>query len=293
MRGKVFIVFMLVSLLLMACGQNGKTPVDNAEAQRIQETAVRKRQLKQKEGKKEKQRKLEEIEVIKDVIPSAVIGVLSKHNDPEWNDDIEYFSTYFVGISVVFKKVPYKVVDGNEFLYGVIGDNRGADAAARKAARREVYLAFGYFYNLIRVFGAFALRLVRLPELVAEHKETLRDFLFKIRDCAKAYYLDVYDALQKKLDKLEILSLEHLKLLRTKLEELDAAKRAFIVDIVQPMQVRFSVTTEMSKAAIKNNKITADEMEEYWETKLSSKFDARCNDIMRLASAIKDILDKI
>ncbi|AHH07445.1 Putative membrane spanning protein (plasmid) [Borrelia crocidurae DOU] len=292
MQQKVFL-FMLMSLLLITCGPNEKTLVDNEEAQRMQEIALRKRRLEQKEEKKKKQLKQEEIEFIQDIIPSAVIEALSKHNDSNWNDDIKYFSAYFVGLNVVFRNVPYNVVGKDEFLYGVIGDNRGADVAERKAARREVYLALGYFNGLIRVFGAFALRLVRTPELVEEHKKTLKDFLRKIRKCAKAYYLDVYDDLQKKLNQLETLSLKDILLLRTRLEKLDAAKRAFIVDIVRPIQVRFSITVAMSKADIKNNKTTADEMVEYWETKLSSKFDGRCNDIMRLAFAIKGILDKI
>ncbi|ETZ17889.1 putative membrane spanning protein [Borrelia duttonii CR2A] len=52
MKQKVFIIFMLISLislLLIACGQNGKEPDDNAEAQRKSEEEKERLRLLERE----------------------------------------------------------------------------------------------------------------------------------------------------------------------------------------------------------------------------------------------------
>ncbi|WP_038366960.1 hypothetical protein [Borrelia duttonii] len=102
MKQKVFIIFMLISLIslfLIACGQNGKEPVvdpiDPVEAQRraAQEKAAREREeirlaLLEKE-------KREKIAAIENATSVDVKAVLEKHNNENWKADIDN-SFFFV-----------------------------------------------------------------------------------------------------------------------------------------------------------------------------------------------------
>ncbi|ETZ17894.1 putative membrane spanning protein [Borrelia duttonii CR2A] len=297
MKQKVFIIFMLISLIslfLIACGQNGKEPVvdpiDPVEAQRraAQEKAAREREeirlaLLERE-------KPQRIAAIKNATSVDVKAVLEKHNDENWKADTDY-PNYFSAINEVFGKVPHKVDGGTEFLYN--DATAGDRAKESKAARREVYLACNYFLSSINAVGKFLERLVKTPELVTKNKVKVKDFLKKIRDCAKAYYIDAHDTLQKKLSKLESLSGSEVKSLHDNLDELETARLTLIADVVEPFKNKYAIIKTFledthHKAVVQ---VPADDIETYWNT-LSSKFNDDCNEIIRLGGEIKDILGR-
>ncbi|WP_376984196.1 virulence associated lipoprotein (plasmid) [Borrelia recurrentis] len=280
MKQKVFIIFILISLislLLIACGQNGKKPddpVDNADAQRRSE--------------QEEAERRERIEIIKNATSSYVKKVLGYHNDANWNGEIADF-THIIS---VFSRVPHRVAnDGTEFLYyDLMDDNRAKES---KAERREVYLALGYDNDFIWVLGGFASKLIGTVDLLTKNKDKLKDFFIKIRNAAKAYYIDVYDTLEKKLDNLESLSAAELKSLSIKLGEVKTARVKLIVRVVRPLRNEYLITRRYlsDPNAIIPVNITADEVLEYWNT-LSAEFDSICNEIIRLGGEIKEILTR-
>ncbi|ETZ17892.1 putative membrane spanning protein [Borrelia duttonii CR2A] len=302
MKQKVFIIFILISLislLLIACGQNEKDPVDNAKVpgksnkERREDLIIAPPATVQR--KSEEEERQERIAAIKNATSVDVKAVLEKHNDPNWDDENKYSHRvfYFDYIHDVFSGVPHRVDDdGTEFLYN--DATAGDRAKESKAARREVYLAFDYFYNFIWVFGGFARKLIGTSELVTKNKAKLKDLLKKMRDCAKAYYIDAHDTLQKKLGSLESLSGSDVKSLYDNLDKLETARLTLIADVVLPLRNKYSITGEYlaNKNSIIPANITADDIETYWNT-LSSKFNDDCNEIVRLGGEIKGILDNI
>ncbi|AHH07443.1 Putative membrane spanning protein (plasmid) [Borrelia crocidurae DOU] len=112
---------MLIILLLIACGQNGKTPVSKKDPVFTKDPVSTEDPVGSAEVqlKSEEEIKLGRIAAIrKNGIPSAVIKALIKHNASDWDEEISHYYLYFVDINRVFVGVPYKVVGGNEFLYG-------------------------------------------------------------------------------------------------------------------------------------------------------------------------------
>ncbi|WP_025401377.1 virulence associated lipoprotein [Borrelia crocidurae] len=180
--------------------------------------------------------------------------------------------------------------------YMAIGSNiRGANAEAGRAARREVYLTFGYNYRFIRAFGEFAKKLVETPALLTKNKVKLKDFLIKIRKYAKAYYLDVYDTLKKNLSNLESLSAKDVKSLSTKLGALKIAKSTLVSNVVQPLKNKYPIIEKYLVNPLSSSmpvNITVDEIETYWKT-LSGKFNSSCDEIIRISGEIKEILGRI
>ncbi|WP_231439751.1 virulence associated lipoprotein [Borrelia duttonii] len=196
-------------------------------------------------------------------------------------------------MSVVFSKVPHKVDGGTEFLYN--DATAGDRAKESKAARREVYLALDYFLGSIDAVGNFLERLVETPELVTKNKVKVKDFLKKIRDCAKAYYVDAHDTLQKKLSKLGSLSGSEVKSLHDNLDELETARLTLIADVVLPMKKKYPIIETLLSGEVADSysvESTADEISDHWNT-LSSAFNDDCNEIIRLGGEIKGILDNI
>ncbi|AFI31732.1 hypothetical protein Q7M_1024 (plasmid) [Borrelia crocidurae str. Achema] len=170
-------------------------------------------------------------------------------------------------------------------------DNRAKES---KAERREVYLALSYDNDFIWVLGGFASKLVGTSALLAKNKTKLKDFFIKIRNVAKAYYIDVYDTLEKKPGNLESLSAAEVKSLSANLGELKTSRAKLIDRVVRPLRNKYSITEEY--LSDQNSKIpanvTADEVLEYWNT-LSVEFDSICDEIMRISGDIKEILDNI
>ncbi|WP_024654720.1 virulence associated lipoprotein [Borrelia hispanica] len=192
MKKKVFILFMLVSLLLIACGPNGETAVDA-----------------------ETQQKEEEIAGIKKEIPSTVRAVLSTHYNADWDEDGKGYN--LKGPGQLFNRVAYGTFNGKGLLYD--GTTHGDIAAESKAARREIYLFLDYDDSVIKSVAKALNEALQYSIAVG-----LLEVLFKkIRRCAKAYYINVHDVLQNNLNKLKTLSLEDIVLLRTRLLELETA----------------------------------------------------------------------
>ncbi|WP_231439685.1 virulence associated lipoprotein [Borrelia duttonii] len=285
MKQKVFIIFMLItliSLLLIACGQNEKKPddpFDNAAEQR---------------GVEEEEKRQKIAAIKKNGIPSEVIEILKDfHKDVREGGRGDFgryarLSDILKSIDEVFKKVPYKngVDDnGKEFLY----------YEGEFIANEEVYLAFGYSVGFMRAFGDFASKLVATQELLTKNKTKLKDLLIKIRKCAEAYYVDAYDTLQKKLGNLESLSAAEVKSLHDNLALLKAEREKLISNVVEPLKDKYPIIGEYfadpgSEKLV--NTLTADEIETYWNT-LSAEFDSICDEIMRIGGEIKRILDNI
>ncbi|WP_024654716.1 virulence associated lipoprotein [Borrelia hispanica] len=286
MKKKVFIIFMLISLislLLIACGQNG----DNAEAQRKSEEEKARRAREEKRLEEEKPGR---IAIIKNATSSEVKKVLAKHNDENWSDDTVHTS-FFDAINAVFGAVPHKVVGQTEFLYN--DATAGDRAKESKAARREVYLAFDYFLGSINAFGEFVKKLVETSALATKNKAKLKDLLSKIRKSAKAYYIDSYDTLEKKLSKLGSLSGTDVKSLEDNLDALETARAKLIASVVRPLKKRYSVIGNfLANSGSASVNSTADEIETYWDTDLSKNFNFRCNELIRIGGEIKKILDR-
>ncbi|WP_231439681.1 virulence associated lipoprotein [Borrelia duttonii] len=294
MKQKVFIIFMLItliSLLLIACGQNEKKPddpFDNAAEQR---------------GVEEEEKRQKIAAIKKNGIPSEVIEILKDfHKDfgEERGDFGRYARPSYIWESIeeVLEKVPYKngVDDnGNEFVYGDVKDYTTADVAARQAARDEVDLAFGYRVGFVRAFAELAKKLVETKDLLTKNKTKLKDLLIKIRKCAKAYYIDAYDTLEKNLDNLEVLSAAEVKSLHDNLALLKAERDKLVSKILQPFKDKYPMIREFwyNPASTKIvNTLTADEIETYWDT-LSAEFDSICNEIIKISGEIQGILDNI
>ncbi|ETZ17895.1 putative membrane spanning protein [Borrelia duttonii CR2A] len=147
----------------------------------------------------------------------------------------------------------------------------------------------------IDAVGNFLERLVETPELVTKNKVKVKDFLKKIRDCAKAYYVDAHDTLQKKLSKLGSLSGSEVKSLHDNLDELETARLTLIADVVLPMKKKYPIIETLLSGEVADSysvESTADEISDHWNT-LSSAFNDDCNEIIRLGGEIKGILDNI
>ncbi|WP_231439693.1 virulence associated lipoprotein [Borrelia duttonii] len=263
-------------------------PVDNTDVQ-----------LKLKQEEEEKQRRIEDIK--KNGISSEVMEILKEYRKgPSKLQGLygnyvtsTYYLFAFIDINRVFEKVPYK--NGNEVVYGDITDKTTtADAAARKAAREEVLLAFGYSHGFARVVGESTRKLVKTSELLIKNKVKVKDFLIKIRKCAKAYYIDVYDTLEKKLGNLESLSAAEVKSLHDNLALLKAERDKLVSKILQPFKDKYPMIREFWDNPASDKgwvTVTADELLKYWNT-LSAEFDSICNEIMMISGEIKGILDR-
>ncbi|WP_318250789.1 virulence associated lipoprotein [Borrelia duttonii] len=283
MKQKVFIIFMLISLLLIACGQNGET----AEAQQKLEQAKKERQRRE-EGLLEDQRK-REIEYIKDATSSDVKKVLDDHNNANWNGEQ---GADFVDIMFVFGKVPHKVDGVTEVLYNDAAAT-GDVAAEGKAARKEVYLALNYYSSFISDFGTVFKKFVNTAALVTKYKNELKEFFGNIRDFAKAYYIDAHDTLQKKLNKLDSLSLDEARFLSSKLGELETRRLKLISGVIA--EVRSDLNNSSPGAGgvhLKGNATTPEQIKTYWESK-SATFNDDCAEIVKISGEIKNILDNI
>ncbi|ETZ17882.1 putative membrane spanning protein [Borrelia duttonii CR2A] len=241
MKRKVFIVFMLISLIslfLIACDQNGEIPVYDAETQQKQE----------------------EIAGIKDEIPSTVMSVLSTHYNTGWDEDGKGYN--LKGSGQFFNKIVYATVNGKPLLYD--GTTLGDDAASSKAARREIYLFLDYDDDLIKSLANALNKAFKGYDSAG----SLESIFKKIRRCAKAYYIDVYDVLQNNLNKLKTLSLEDIVLLRTRL-----------------------LAFKEAKTKLKND-VTPDKADETLGSALVKlkKVHSGCDNILSLSSEIRSIL---
>ncbi|ACH93820.1 hypothetical protein [Borrelia duttonii] len=109
MKRKVFIIFILITLinlLLIACGQNGKKPVDPVDNAKVPlKTPVDPVKVQRKSEEEERQERIADIK--KNGIPSAVIEMLKDFRKDVGVDkgdfDRYYRSGYiFEGINGVF-----------------------------------------------------------------------------------------------------------------------------------------------------------------------------------------------
>ncbi|WP_241766265.1 virulence associated lipoprotein [Borrelia crocidurae] len=285
MKQKIFIIFMLISLLLIACGQNGET----AETQRQLEQAREERQRREN-GLLEYQRN-KEIEYIKNATSSDVKLVLENHNNANWNGE-QTNAADFVDILFVFEKVPHKVDGGTESLYNN-ATATGDAAAAGKAAKKEVYLALHYDLSFIKDFGLVFKKFVNTSALVTQYKNELKDFFDNIRAFAKAYYIDAHDTLQKKLNKLNSLSLDEARVLSGKLEKLETKRLKLLSGVIA--QVKSDLNNSSPGAGsvhLKGNATTPAQIKTYWEAR-SATFNDDCADIVRISGEIKGILEDI
>ncbi|WP_235047996.1 virulence associated lipoprotein [Borrelia hispanica] len=292
MKKKVFIIFMLISLislLLIACGQNGET----AEAQQKLERA-RKERRRREGGVLEDQRKAE-IEYIQSATPDTVITVLGYHNDANWNGEVANAAD-FAGVLAVFANVPHRVDGQTEFLYNgtKIGGTAAGDASAEgKAVRKEIYLALHYESSFIIDFGIVFNKFINSPALVTKHAKELKEFFEKIRNYARAYYIDAYGTLRSKLGKLNSLSLDEARSLSAKLGQLESARVKLISGVIA--QVKSDLNNSSPRAGgvhLKGSATTADQIKTYWESK-SATFDADCAEIIRISGEIKGVLDDL
>ncbi|ACH93815.1 virulence associated lipoprotein [Borrelia duttonii] len=326
MKQKVFVIFVLISLLLIACDPRGKT-VDYAKAKRIQKEKVeqiqkaekqrireaeeqrklaeevrqrkqaqeeeeqfeleayerelelkreeeeqrklaeeaRQRKLKQEEKERLKQEeeerlKQEEISVIKKEITPSISAVLKNYNNTALDESKMFLSVS--EIKFAFSRLSYKTVGGKEFLYD--GTTPGDVSKESIEARKEVYLIFEYNVGLVRTAVGIFEGLYFVPLVTG----LFGDLLKKSRKCAKAYYVDVYDFLQKNQDKLNTLSLEHLKLLKVRLAALTKEQ----LELKNYLKRGIDLFSLQSRLA---------------------GIQSRCNEVIERAGSVKEILNKI
>ncbi|WP_041177809.1 virulence associated lipoprotein [Borrelia duttonii] len=265
MKQKVFVIFILLSLVLIACGQDNEVPVDDANA-----------------------KKQEEIKGVKNLIPHSVLRILGVHHNATWDEDTAGYN--LKGADELFNKISYTSASGTSVLYD--GTTPNSDADVSKAARREVYLACEYKSDFIKAFASVINRLALVPAATGR----LEDLILKIREYAKAYYIDVYDTLQKKLGKLDTLSLADVESLRTRLIELEEAKKELRDEAIQPIIRAYindeSIVEGSADHHLKNVATTVDEILEYGNKKLTG-FETRRNKIISISEQIKGILSRI
>ncbi|WP_038366962.1 virulence associated lipoprotein [Borrelia duttonii] len=265
MKQKVFVIFILVSLVLIACGQDNEVPVDDANA-----------------------KKQADIEEIRNLIPNKVLSILAVHHNATWDEDAAGYN--LKGADELFNKISYTSASGTSALYD--GTTANSDADVSKAARREVYLACEYKSDFIKAFASVINRVVS----VAANVSALGDLVLKIREYAKAYYIDVYDTLEKKLGNLESLSGTDIKILKTRLGELEAAQKALRDNVIQPIVDSYnkneSIVAGSADHHLKNAATTVAEIVAYGNTKLTS-FDTQRNRIIDISKKIKGILSGI
>ncbi|WP_025401374.1 virulence associated lipoprotein [Borrelia crocidurae] len=265
MKQKVFVIFILVNLFLIACGQDKKAPVDDANL-----------------------KKREEIQGVRYLIPHSVLRILGVHNNATWDEDTAGYG--LKGANELFNKISYQSASGTPVLYD--GTTPNSDADVSKAARREVYLACEYNSNFIKAFASVINRVASLPEATAK----LEELVLKIRDYAKAYYIDVYYTLNKNLGNLGTLSLADVESLRTRLIELEETKKELIDGEIQPIIKAYindeSIVTGVADHHLKNAATTVNEIVKYGEDKLPG-VNARLNKIISISEQIKGILSKI
>ncbi|AHH07489.1 Putative membrane spanning protein (plasmid) [Borrelia crocidurae DOU] len=291
----ISIMFILINLLLMSCGSPRKY-VSGGIVISNKTTPEQKKMQKEQKGQKGQK----EIADIKREIPNKVMDILKIHYGKSWNEFAQIIEIGALGS---------RLATPNEIFNMFIMEDASKNILYTEnvTLRNEFYLALEYDLNLMAPFidiyynidNGFTFdaseRALRCKSFMNKFKNNMIE---QSRNYAKAYYIDVYEALKAKQNKLDILSLQDLKLLKTKLAKLESSKRELITGVIRKFVNDYNndIATEFFIIQLEGElRIRAFDLYKvppYFEEKFKN-FEAKCSVVIALANEIKGILDKI
>ncbi|WP_024654724.1 virulence associated lipoprotein [Borrelia hispanica] len=285
----IIFIFILISLLLISCGPKKEELLtdgsqDGVTLQDVEETLEQKIQ-------KEK-----EIEEIKSKIPKGVgvAQILKLHNDHTC-DLVDWERRKIVpGLLGIIIKVSlnfyFNTYDLGEFynLFYKLEYEKDLES------RRKFYLAFEYNDDLLKpfayVYGRLSYDITNRSsydeQTKAEILKLKNNIVGRLRNYAKAYYIDVHKALEVKKDKLDVLSLKDILFLKRKLNEIELAQEKLRTDIIQQFVDDFKQYEPYG----------IDSKHDVWlylKDKFNDDFNAKCDAVIALSADIKKIFEKI
>ncbi|WP_024654760.1 virulence associated lipoprotein [Borrelia hispanica] len=313
---------MLMNLLLVACGPKKYDPigsivknpngictdsvVDGAKSQEgdspLNNDIVDEETLEQKMQK--------EIADIKSKIPIEVTKILKFHDGTIiWNENYRSFIGPLRWRNIIDDSIGRLYFMGApNGLFLRLRYNNGVENVPYKdlALRKEFYLALEYNDDIMKPFIyiyeilAFRVRAsysspLPFVDLDSEINKLKNRVTEKARNYARAYYINVYKALQYKKEKLDTLFLKDIRFLKTKLQELELAKTELRTEIIQKFvddYNRNEVINSETNNTLKSVDATVDELASYFETRFKD-FYAKCDAVITLADEIKVVLDRI
>ncbi|AHH07456.1 Putative membrane spanning protein (plasmid) [Borrelia crocidurae DOU] len=263
------------------------------------------------ETPEQRMQKGKEIEEIKGKIPIGLEEILRKHSlagtdvsenviIPEFDGHVVRKSTYY-SVDSKEKRVVHlernlgvlSTLFWNLYTYGGIVHLylEGNDLEFQK----EFYLALEYNYDLLKPFAYVYGKLSCDVAHKSFYNEQTKDKILKLknnivkrlRNYAKAYYIDVYQSLLAKKDKLnDKLSLKNVRILKSKLNEIELAKQ----------ELRTNVIQQFVDGVKKYEPYSLDSEYDIWphlRDMFSGDFKSKCDAVISPAEKIKDILDNI
>ncbi|ACH93806.1 virulence associated lipoprotein [Borrelia duttonii] len=193
-------------------------------------------------------------------------------------------STLFWGLACQYGSLDY---DALEYLEEEAGDNL--------ELQKEFYLALEYNDDLLKPFAYVYGKLsYDVSNGSSYDEQTLlailklkHNIVDRLRDYAKAYYVDVYQSLLDKEDKLnDKLSLKGVRFLKSKLDEIELAKQ----------EVRTNVIQQFVNGVKKYEPYSLDSKHDVWphlRDTFNDDFQTKYDAVIMISEQIKDILDNV
>ncbi|WP_024654727.1 virulence associated lipoprotein [Borrelia hispanica] len=262
------------------------------------------------ETPEESMQKEKEIGEIKGKIPVEVKEILKKHSLAGTDVSKKLIIPEFGGHFVKKFRYSFFVDDKEEHVYfernlgvlstlfwdlliddGVKGEYLKED---NFELQKEFYLALEYNDDLLKpfayVYGRLSYDVANRSSYDQHTKNEIvsqkNDIVDKLRNYAKAYYIDVYQSLLAKKDKLDKLLLKDVRFLKSKLNEIELAKQKLRTDIIQQFV-----------NGVKNYEpYSLDSKHDVWphlRDTFNDDFKTKLYYVIDLAADIKNILDRI
>ncbi|WP_024654730.1 virulence associated lipoprotein [Borrelia hispanica] len=260
------------------------------------------------ETPEQRMQKEKEIEEIKGKIPVGLKEILKKHSlagtDVSKKLIIPEFDGHFLS-----KKFGHffgqKELDQGWYNLGVLSTlffnlltYNGALEYLKEdnfKLQKEFYLALEYNDDLFKPFAYVYGRLSYEVDLgsfydaktMGEIFLRKNDIVDRLRDYAKAYYIDVYQSLLAKKDKLnDQLSLKGVRFLKSKLDEIESAKQ----------ELRTNVIQRFINGVKKYEPYSLDSKHDVWphlRDTFNEDFKTKCDAVIRISEKIKEVLSNI
>ncbi|WP_024654726.1 virulence associated lipoprotein [Borrelia hispanica] len=313
-------IFVLISLLLISCGPTKYAPVASfikgkkggGTSQQLPFGVVLEAltgplkpivplvdSLVDKETLEQRMYEKREIEEIKSKIPIGLERILKTHDHvgTEINDKliilqfhgdflVKTFS-YFVGEEKWLVRAEYPVGALSTLFWGLTYDDsleylEGDNFELLK----EFYLALEYNDDLFSPFVYVYGKLSYFQRNTDEVLKLKNNIVKRLRNYAKAYYIDVYQSLLVKKDKLDKLLLKDVLFLKSKLNEIELAKQELRTNIIQQF-------VDDCRQCVLYSLDSKHDVWPYLRDTFNEDFDTKCDAVIDLAADIKNILDNI
>ncbi|AHH07452.1 Putative membrane spanning protein (plasmid) [Borrelia crocidurae DOU] len=313
-------IFILISILLVSCGPTKYFPIASVIKRRKEDGASQKLpfgvvlkaltdplkpivplvdSLVDDETLVQRMYKEREIEEIKGDIPFGLEKILKMHDHvgTEINDKLiilqfhGYFLvktfSYLVGKEKWLVRAEYPVGALSTLFWDLTYDDsleylEGDNFELLK----EFYLALEYndylFSPFVYVYG----KLSYFKRNTDEVLKLKNNIVKRLRNYAKAYYIDVYQSLLTKKDKLDKLSLKNVRFLKSKLNELELAKQELRTNIIQQF-------VDGCRQYVLSSIDSKHDVWPHLRDTFNEDFDTKCDDVIRHALDIKNFLDNI